>query len=265
MKNYKLIFGYSVFITIILFVVIGPIIYRVNPNAIDMLRVEKGPGIGAVLGTDSMGRDILARLIEGGKISLTVGILATTAKVVIALVLGFISAFSRKADTIIMRMCDIFMCFPFYVLAISIAAFIGPSIKNLIVIIVFFTFSVPTRLLRTEIKTLKDKEYIQILKLNNEKTSKILINHIFPNLKNTLLVIFTTSVAQAILMESSLSFLGMGVQDPQASWGGMLSVTLNILNVQNKWWLWAPAGILILCLIFSINLIGEGLKDVRSE
>ena len=123
----------------------------------------------------------------------------------------------------------------------------------------------PTRLIRTEIRTIKDKEYIQILKLNNEKTLRILVNHIIPNLKNTILVIFTTSVAQAILMESSLSFLGMGVQEPQASWGGMLSVTLNILNIQNRWWLWLPAGIIILGLVFSINLIGEELKDVRSK
>ena len=101
--------------------------------------------------------------------------------------------------------------------------------------------------------------------MNNEKTLRILVNHIIPNLKNTILVIFTTSVAQAILMESSLSFLGMGVQEPQASWGGMLSVTLNILNIQNRWWLWLPAGMMILGLVFSINLIGEELKDVRSK
>ena len=135
----------------------------------------------------------------------------------------------------------------------------------MIIIIVFFTFSVPTRLIRTEIKTLKDKEFIQILKINNERTGRILINHIIPNLKNTIFVIFTTSVAQAILMESSLSFLGMGVQEPQASWGSMLSVTLNILNIQKKWWLWLPAGVSVLLLVFSINLIGEGLKDAGSK
>ncbi len=265
MKKYKLIFGYSIFTIILMFVIIGPLIYKVNPNAVNMMKIEKAPNIEALLGTDSMGRDVLARLMEGGKISLSVGILATVAKITIALMLGFISSFFDRADSVIMRMCDIFMCFPFYILAISMAAFIGPSIINLIIVIVFFTFSMPTRLIRTEIRTIKDKEYIQILRLNNEKTLKILINHIFPNLKNTILVIFTTSVAQAILMESSLSFLGMGVQEPQASWGGMLSVTLNILNIQNRWWLWLPSGLMILGLVFSINLIGEELKDVKSK
>lgn len=265
MKRCKLILGYSVFIIIILSVIVGPFIYKVNPNTVNMMKIENPPNIEALLGTDSMGRDVLARLMEGGKISLTVGILATLAKLTVALMLGFISAFFDRADSVIMRMCDVLMCFPFYVLAISMAAFIGPSVINLIIIIVFFTFSMPTRLIRTEIRTIKDKEYIQILKLNNEKTLRILVNHIIPNLKNTILVIFTTSVAQAILMESSLSFLGMGVQEPQASWGGMLSVTLNILNIQNRWWLWLPAGMMILSLVFSINLIGEELKDVRSK
>ena len=263
-KNYKLMCGSIVFLMIVLFIFIGPLIYRVNPNTTDLMKTESRPDIKSVMGTDATGRDILARLMSGGKISLTVGVLATV-KIMISLFLGFISAFFEKMDSLVMRMCDVFMCFPFYILAISVAAFVGPSIKNLIIIIVFFTFSVPTRLIRTEIKTLKDKEFIQILKINNEKTGRILINHIIPNLKNTIFVIFTTSVAQAILMESSLSFLGMGVQEPQASWGSMLSVTLNILNIQKKWWLWLPAGVAVLLLVFSINLIGEGLKDAGSK
>ena len=264
-KNYKLISGSIVFLMIVLFIFIGPFIYKVNPNATDVMKIEIKPNGKFLLGTDATGRDVLARLMAGGKVSLTVGILATAVKIMISLFLGFISAFFEKLDSLIMRICDVFMCFPFYILAISVAAFVGPSIKNLIIIIVFFTFSVPTRLIRTEIKTLKDKEFIQILKINNEKTGRILINHIIPNLKNTIFVIFTTSVAQAILMESSLSFLGMGVQEPQASWGSMLSVTLNILNIQKKWWLWLPAGVSVLLLVFSINLIGEGLKDAGSK
>ena len=140
MKRCKLILGYSVFIIIILSVIVGPFIYKVNPNTVNMMKIENPPNIEALLGTDSMGRDVLARLMEGGKISLTVGILATLAKLAVALILGFISAFFDRADSVIMRMCDVLMCFPFYVLAISMAAFIGPSVINLIIIIVFFTF-----------------------------------------------------------------------------------------------------------------------------
>ena len=182
-KNYKLISGSIVFLMIVLFIFIGPLIYRVNPNTTDLMKIESRPDIKSVMGTDATGRDILARLMSGGKISLTVGILATAVKIIISLFLGFISAFFEKLDSLVMRICDIFMCFPFYILAISVAAFVGPSIKNLIIIIVFFTFSVPTRLIRTEIKTLKDKEFIQILKINNEKTVRILINHIIPKIQ----------------------------------------------------------------------------------
>lgn len=261
----KFTVGSILFILILSFVFIAPKFYDKNPNEVNLTMVEKAPNKANPLGTDETGRDVLARLMAGGKVSLTVGILASLVKLFISLFFGFFAGYFKKLDGIIMRICDVFMCFPFYVLAISISAFIGPSIKNLIIIIAFFTFASSTRLIRTEIKALKDKEFIQILKINGESNFKILINHIIPNLRNTILVIFTTSVAQGILMESSLSFFGLGVKEPMSSWGSMLSVALNILNIQKKWFMWLPAGILVLTLVFSINLIGEGLKNDRSN
>lgn len=261
----KFTVGSILFIIILSFVFIAPKFYGKNPNEVNLTMVEKAPNKANLLGTDETGRDVLARLMAGGKVSLTVGILASLVKLFISLFLGFFAGYFKKLDGIIMRICDVFMCFPFYVLAISISAFIGPSIKNLIIIIAFFTFASSTRLIRTEIKAIKDKEFIQVLKINGESNFKILINHIIPNLRNTILVIFTTSVAQGILMESSLSFFGLGVKEPMSSWGSMLSVALNILNIQKKWFMWLPAGILVLTLVFSINLIGEGLKNDRSN
>lgn len=261
----KLWIGSILFSLILCFVYIAPNFYPKDPNTVNLTNVEKAPSSNSPLGTDETGRDVLSRLMAGGKVSLTVGVLASLVKMLIALGLGFISGFFDKLDVIIMRICDVFMCFPFYVIAISFSAFMGPSVKNLIILIAFFTFSSSTRLIRTEIKSLRDKEFIQILKINGEKNYKILVNHIIPNIRNTVLVIFTTSVAQGILMESSLSFFGLGVREPVSSWGSMLSVALNILNIQKKWWLWLPAGILVLLLVFSINLIGEGLKDDRSK
>lgn len=265
MNKKKLFLGLLILSIICIFSFLGPHIYKINPNEVNLLNIESKPNIKNILGTDGTGRDILARLMKGGQVSLIVGILATTIKVIIVISLGFISGFFEKIDPIIMRLCDIFMCFPFYILAITMASILGPSLKNLIIIISFFTFSIPTRLIRTEIKVLKDKEFIKILKINGENNFKILVNHIIPNLQNTILVIYTISVAQAILMESSLSFLGMGIQEPQSSWGSMLSVALNILNIDKKWWLWLPAAILVVLLITSINLIGEGLKNDRSK
>lgn len=264
MRNKKFKIGLFMFLIILFFSFVLPLIYRVDPNKTNLSMIEKAPNFKNILGTDQTGRDILARLMYGGRISIYVGILATIIKVSISLIFGFLSAYFKNLDKIIMRVCDVFMCFPFYVLAISISAFTKPSLRNLIVIIGFLTFSQSTRLLRTEIKILKDMEYIQILKVNGENIFKILLNHIVPSIKNTILVIFTTSVAQSILMESSLSFFGMGVQEPNATWGSMLSVTLNILNIQKKWWMWLPAGVLILFLIFSVNIMVEALKDDRS-
>lgn len=261
----KLLSGSILFSLILCFIYVSPFVYHKDPNAVNLTNIEKAPNENYPLGTDETGRDVLARLMEGGKVSLTVGVLASVVKLLISVILGFASGFFDKLDMVIMRICDVFMCFPFYVLAISFSAFMGASIKNLIILIAFFTFASSTRLIRTEIKTLRDMEFIQILKINKEKNYKILINHIIPNIRNTILVIFTTSVAQGILMESSLSFFGLGVREPMSSWGSMLSVALNILNIQKKWWLWLPAGVLVLLLVFSINLIGEGLKDDRSK
>lgn len=263
-KNRKFTIGFILFVIVLIFSFIIPFFYNVDPNKTNLMMIEKYPNHINILGTDQTGRDVFTRLMYGGRVSIYVGIIATSVKMLISIILGFLSAYFKRLDKIIMRICDIFMCFPFYVLAISISAFTKPSLKNLIIIISLLTFSQSTRILRTEIKVLKDMEYIQILKVNGEKFFKILLNHIIPNIKNTILVIFTTSVAQSILMESSLSFFGMGVQEPISSWGSMLSVTLNILNIQKKWWLWLPAGISIITLVFSVNIMGEGLKNDRS-
>ena len=259
MSQLKLYTGILVLLMILFFVSVGPLIYKIDPNSINLMSIESAPTDENILGTDSIGRDILARLMFGGRVSLQVGIIATSVKIVIAAVLGFLAGFFKTADMVIMRVTDVFMCFPFYILAMSMAAFIGPSTRNLIIIIAFFTFAPATRLIRTEIKTIKEKEFIKICQINGENYLNILIRHILPNLRNTILVIYTTSVAQAILMESSLSFLAMGIKEPQSSWGSMLSVTLNVLNIGTKWWLWLPAGLLVLLLTYSIHLIGEGI------
>ena len=258
----KLYAGLIIFTLILFFVIFTPLFYKIDPNEIDLSKIENHPSSAHILGTDGLGRDVFSRLAEGGRISLAVGLAATSVRTLIALVLGFISGFSKKTDVIIMRIIDLFLCFPFYVLALSVMVFTGNSLFHLIMIIAFLTFAPHARLIRTEVITLKEKEFIQICKINGEKNTNILFRHIVPLLKNTILVIFTTSVAQAVLMESSLSFLGMGIQEPQASWGSMLSVSLNIMNVGEKWFLWLPAGICILLLTYSVHLIGEGLNEL---
>lgn len=261
-NNRKLSVGLSIFAALLLFIFLTPAVSQNKANEIDLLHIESPPSREHPLGTDSLGRDILARTAAGGKISLAVGIAATGIRTLIAVVLGFAAGFSKKADTVIMRLIDVLLCFPFYVLALSVMVFLGNSLLNLTLVIAFFTFAPSARLIRTEVLALKDREFIQICRINGENSVRILFGHIIPLLRNTIAVIFTTSVAQAVLMESSLSFLGMGIQEPQASWGSMLSITLDIMNIGTKWYIWLPAGLCIILMTYSVHLIGEGFREL---
>lgn len=250
---------------LLLAVFIVPPVYRIKPNDIDLTAIEQPPSRQHPLGTDALGRDVLARIAAGGTVSLAVGIAATAIRTLIAVLLGFTAAFSKKADAVIMRLIDVQLCFPFYVLALSIMVFLGHSVTHLIIVIACFTFAPSARLLRTEVRALKELEFIQICRINGESSLRILCRHILPLVKHTLAVICTTSVAQAVLMESSLSFLGMGIQEPQASWGSMLSTALDMMNLGTKWFLWMPAGLCIVLLTYSIHLIGEGINELSGR
>lgn len=262
--NRKVLIGGSLFTGLLLFIFLTPLIAQKDPNAINLMQIEQPPSPEHLFGTDSLGRDILARTAAGGKISLAVGIAATSIRTLIAVLLGFAAGFSKKADAVLMRIIDVLLCFPFYVLALSVMVFLGNSLVNLIMVIAFFTFAPSARLIRTEVLAIKDREFIQICRINGESNIRMLFGHIVPLLRNTIAVIFTTSVAQAVLMESSLSFLGMGIQEPQASWGSMLSITLDIMNIGSKWYIWLPAGLCIILMTYSVHLIGEGITSAAN-
>ena len=263
--NRKVLIGGSLFTGLLLFIFLTPLIAQKDPNAIDLMQIEQPPSPEHLFGTDSLGRDILARTAAGGKISLAVGIAATSIRTLIAVLLGFAAGFSKKADAVLMRIIDVLLCFPFYVLALSVMVFLGNSLANLIMVIAFFTFAPSARLIRTEVLAIKDREFIQICRINGESNIRLLFRHIMPLLQNTIAVIFTTSVAQAVLMESSLSFLGMGIQEPQASWGSMLSITLDVMNIGSKWYIWLPAGLCIILMTYSVHLIGEGITSAANR
>lgn len=260
-KNSSLIIGGIILIIIIIFSVVGPLIYNQSSTYTDLYHTSEAPSVEHFLGTDETGRDILARLMEGGRVTIFVGLIATLFKMILSTVAGTLAGyFGGLPNQLLMRLADIVMCFPFYILAISLAAILGPSIQNLVFIIAFFSWPASARLIATEVQTIKNKEFIKYYEINGFSKWYILFKHIIPNIKSTLIVIFTLSVAQSILMESSLSFLGLGVQAPYSSWGMMLSSAMNILSIQREWWLWLPAGLLVLLMIFSIHLIGEGQK-----
>lgn len=251
-KVYKIII-----VLLLIFIWLGPVFYKVDPTKQDLRNIESKPSVEHLLGTDGLGRDVIIRLMHGGQKSVVISFTSTVIKVALSLILAFIASSGKRFEKIIMSIVDIFMCFPFYILALCVAAFIGANVKNLIFVIVIFTFAPTTRILVNEIKVLKDMEFIQLLKINGVRNTKILTRHIIPNISQTLLVVFTSSMATAILMEASLSFLGFGIKEPETSLGTILAVALNILNVKDKWWLWLPAGVLVVLLVFSIQGLGE--------
>lgn len=261
-KNKLAVFGIIILVLLILLSIIAPIISPFGRDVVDLLNIESAPSSSHILGTDELGRDVFTRLIYGGQVSLSVGVLATIIKLVIGITLGAIAGyFGGITDKVIMRFVDIIMCFPFLVIAITIASILGPSIWNVMIIIGILGWTGIARIVRAEILSLKEREFIEAAKALGLDSKDIILKHVVHNIYAPIIVYGTLGIAQGILSEASLSFLGMGVKQPQPSWGNMLSAAQNMRVLQSEWWLWIPPGLLVFLTIISINFFGDGLRD----
>ena len=264
MKNIKKYLKYApiaglILITLCVWVV--PAIYKVDPNYTDKSSIAQAPSKSHPMGTDEVGRDILARLIYGGRVSIGVGIIASLLQLIIATFFGVVAGyFGKRIDEMILRLIDIFLCFPFYILALSLAAVMGPSTKNLILIIVFFSWAQNARIIRTRVYELKNEDFIRYYKIAGFSSVEIIMRHIIKNISETLAVCFTISSGRAILMEASLSFLGVGVQYPNPSWGNILSSAMNLTTIESQWWMWGFAAIAVVMTVLLIHEISNLLK-----
>lgn len=160
-----------------------------------------------------------------------------------------------------MRIVDTIMCFPFFVIAITVAALAGPSVWNVILIIGLLQWTGVARIVRAEILSIKQSEFIEAARAMGLNSFEIIINHLLPNTLSPVIVNATLAVAQGILMEAGLSFLGLGVKQPEPSWGNILSAAQSMRVLQYEWWLWIPAGVLVFLSVLSINFVGDGLRD----
>ncbi|GFZ33786.1 peptide ABC transporter permease [Clostridium zeae] len=262
-RNDKLaLFGLIVLVVFIVLAIIAPIIAPYGRDTIDMINIEASPSKVHILGTDELGRDVFTRLIYGGQISLSVGVVATTIQLAIGIILGSIAGYcGGVVDTIIMRLVDIIMCFPFFVIAISMAAILGPSIWNVMIIIGVLQWTNLARIVRAEILSLKRREFIEAAKALGLDGKDIIIKHLLPNIFAPIIVYATLGIAGGILSEAGLSFLGMGVKQPQPSWGNMLSAAQKMTILQSEWWLWIPPGLMVFLTVLSINFLGDGIRD----
>ena len=231
-----------------------------DPNRIDILRILDPPSAQHPLGTDDLGRDVLARMVYGARISLAVGFAAESIAIGIGLMIGLLAGYyGGRTDAVLMRFVDIMLCFPTFFLILSVIAFIGPSIWNIMIIIGITGWMGVARLTRAETLSLKERDFVAAATAQGAGAARIMFRHILPNTLAPILVAATLGVAGAILVESSLSFLGIGVQPPTPSWGNILTAGKD--NIEFAWWLSLFPGLAIFLTVLGYNLLGEGIRD----
>ena len=261
--NKKAMLGLAIVTILVLAVVFIPLFADLDPYTTDRAAgFNKPPSDAHILGTDDVGRDLFARLLYGGRISLFVGITSTIISVLIGIPLGLIAGYFRgTAESIIMRTADAFMSFPSMVLILVLVAVFGPSILTVTVVIGVLGWTAIAKLIYGNVLSIREREYIQAARAVGVCTKKILFSEVLPNAIPPVWANISFRVAGAILTESSLSFLGMGVQTPQASWGNIIFAAQNLLVLTARPWVWLPPGICIILVVIGFNFIGEGVRD----
>lgn len=231
-----------------------------DPGHIDIIDRLQPPSWKHPLGTDDLGRDVLARILYGARISLLVGFVAVGIATSIGVFLGALAGYYRGwVDGLIMRFVDIMLCFPTFFLILAVVAFLEPSIWNIMIIIGLTGWMGVARLVRAEFLSLRERDFVLAARAAGARDGRIIFRHLLPNALSPVLVSATLGVAGAILTESALSFLGIGVQPPTPSWGNMLIVGKQTLG--SAWWLSAFPGLAILITVLGYNLLGEGIRD----
>jgi len=259
--NTMLILGGSIVLLMSLAALLAPWIAPYPPNTEHLDHILEAPSVRFWLGTDRLGRDIFSRLLYGGRISLWVGFVAVGISISIGAALGLLSGYFRSwVDEVIMRLVDIMLCFPSFFLILAVISFLEPDLGNIMIVIGLTSWMGVTRLVRAETLSLREREFVAAARLAGSSTVRILVQHILPNALAPILITATLGVAGAILIESSLSFLGLGVQPPTPSWGNMLMEGKAAIEIAP--WLSLYPGLAILITVLGYNLLGESLRDL---
>ncbi len=259
-RNAMFILGLIIVLGVTFAAVFAPLIAPFDPNELHLDAILKAPCAEFPLGTDRLGRDVLSRLLYGGRISLWVGFVAVGISISIGALLGLVSGyFGGLVDEIVMRFVDIMLCFPSFFLILAVVAFLEPSLFNIMVVIGLTSWMGVARLVRAETLTLREREFVSAAKLAGTSTWRIMTRHILPNAMAPVTISAILGIGGAILIESGLSFLGLGVQPPQASWGNMLMDGKSVIEEAS--WLSLFPGLAILITVLGYNLLGESLRD----
>lgn len=256
------VFGLVFIILLILVAVFAPWVARVDPFYQDYSALKAPPSAEHWLGTDALGRDVWARLVFATRVSLSVGLVAVSIYTLIGTALGAISGYyGGLVDSIIMRLTDIVMTFPALIIIITVVALVGPSLYNIMVVIGLLSWPGISRLVRGQILSLRETEFVISARAKGGSDFYIIFNHLLPNVLGPITVAATFGIASAILTEASLSFLGLGVPPPQPSWGQMLTDAQKLSILSSMPWLWVPPGIMVSLTVLCVNFVGDGLRD----
>lgn len=261
MKHKLAVAGLVLFVLLILMAAFAPLLAPYDPNMIQD-EFSAPPSAQHWLGTDQVGRDVLSRLIYASRVSLSIGLGSVAIYVAIGTVVGAVAGYyGGKVDMIINRIMDIFMSFPYLMVILVLVTIIGPGLFNIVLVLGLLGWPAVARLVRGSVLSIKQTEYVKAAQALGLSKRQIIFQEIMPNAMGPLLVNATFGAATAILSESSLSFLGMGVQPPTASWGNMLTAAQSITTLQSEPWLWIPSGLMIVITVLVINFVGDGIRD----
>lgn len=241
--------------------VLAPVIAPYDPNFMNMTERLQAPSAAHLFGTDEMGRDILSRVMYGARISIAVGVIIVAVSAAIGVVLGSVSGyFGGKADQAVLAVTDMILAFPSMVLALALTAAMGPGLLNTMLAVIIVRIPMYTRLMRGQVLAVKEQQYVRAARTFGEKPFWIVARHIVPNCLTPLMVQMTLGIGDAILIASSMSFIGLGAQPPTPEWGAMIS-TARVYAI-DQWWYAAFPGVSILITIMGFNLIGDGIRDI---
>lgn len=259
-RNILSVIGAVIVLSLVAVSLLASVIAPYDPTSIDVYDVLSPPSKTHLLGTDDLGRDLLSRIIWGSRVSLMVGFVAVGIALMIGIVIGSIAGFyGGKIDAVLMRFVDIMLAFPTFFLILAVIAILEPSIFTIMAVIGITGWMDVARLVRAEFLALKERDFVDAARALGASNIKLIFRHVLPNALSPVFVAATFGIAGAILTESGLSFLGLGVQPPDPSWGNILTAGKD--NIEIAWWLSVYPGLAILITVLSYNLIGEGLRD----
>lgn len=262
-NNKLAMIGLVVMLIIVVSSLMAPLLTQYDPNAINMAEMGLPPSLTHLFGTDKLGRDVFARALYGGRVSILVGVVGSLSGSIIGMVLGAMAGYmNKKVDMVLVRLSEIFQTFPQMILIMILVSILGQGLSNLIIVFSVTGWMTTFRMVRNEFLALREETYVQVCEAFGMSKAGIMFKQILPNVLSPVIVATTTNVAGFILSEAALSYLNVGVPSSVPTWGNILNAAKSIDIITNYWWLWLVPGAVISIFVLAVNFFGDGLRDV---